>query len=524
MAQFPRAKEARIFKDNAVTGDFVRLSATAAAIVDTPIFQRLRHLKQLGMTEYVYPTATHTRFVHSLGVAHRAKEFALKLWQKQPELQLTDSDLIVLEVAGLCHDIGHGPFSHSFQTELVPKLLPPGQTWEHEAMSCLLVDHICQQYNIDLCLDEQTRVKDLIAGDRVAAVADWTGKEWQFDIVANKRNGLDVDKLDYLKRDSHGAVELTTSDTFSFLYENMRVINGEVCFRTSVRSVVQEVYSARAKLHEFVYTHPVAKAVEYMVTDALLLVADELRILDALRDPERFVNLHDAIILLVENSSSQTPGMQAAQELLRRLRHRDIYKHCGSADVQREKVSSFLNVKEEEILEHQDPAAAVTLTARDIRVHNLKIDYTTQHENPLKHVGFYVNDSDQHPHQSTDNPFAPGTFITRQVRVYLVRLCDSSEEKRQYQQAVQHAFDVWSRKVLRTEFVMSPAKSTVTASARKRAHPSSSQHGATAATSEFRRPAEAAAADGEAGEDAEDVAVLSQNGPPAKKGLLFAQQ
>jgi hypothetical protein len=98
---------------------------------------------------------------------------------------------------------------------------------------------------------------------------------------------------------------------------------------------------------------------------------------DALRDPERFVNLHDAIILLVENSSSQvpaafgrevpcsarsqhtalhqkwqhlsfcwpltllsfawlqTPGMQAAQELLRRLRHRDIYKHCGSADVQR---------------------------------------------------------------------------------------------------------------------------------------------------------------------------------------------
>jgi hypothetical protein len=90
-----------------LAGDFVRLSATAAAIVDTPIFQRLRHLKQLGMTgdccnsaflrsappdaltcplplilacllacwcaEYVYPTATHTRFVHSLGVAHRAK-------------------------------------------------------------------------------------------------------------------------------------------------------------------------------------------------------------------------------------------------------------------------------------------------------------------------------------------------------------------------------------------------------------------------------------------------------------------
>jgi HD superfamily phosphohydrolase len=56
------------------------------------------------------------------------------------------------------------------------------------------------------------------------------------------------------------------------------VLRGQVCFRSSVRTAVQEVFSARAKLHEFVYTHPVAKAVEYMVTDALLLVAGELGI------------------------------------------------------------------------------------------------------------------------------------------------------------------------------------------------------------------------------------------------------
>lgn len=112
----------------------MRLSATAVAIVDTPIFQRLRYLKQLGTTgedcsacpgrrrlprrstsppsdkhpwdkpppasdaEYVYPGATHTRFAHSLGVAHRARELALRLAERQPELALSDSDLVVLEV------------------------------------------------------------------------------------------------------------------------------------------------------------------------------------------------------------------------------------------------------------------------------------------------------------------------------------------------------------------------------------------------------------------------------------------
>jgi HD superfamily phosphohydrolase len=78
----------------------VSLSPLAAQLVRTPEFQRLRNLKQLGLSHYTFHTANHTRYEHSLGVAHWAREFAQHLAQRQPELGITAADLQTLEVAG----------------------------------------------------------------------------------------------------------------------------------------------------------------------------------------------------------------------------------------------------------------------------------------------------------------------------------------------------------------------------------------------------------------------------------------
>lgn len=105
-----KKSEYKVFKDP-VHGHF-RLGKDTCKLIDTPQFQRLRDLKQLGALYYVFPGCSHNRFEHSLGVSYLAAEWIHQLDQAQPELQITDREVYLIRAAALCHDLGHGPFSH----------------------------------------------------------------------------------------------------------------------------------------------------------------------------------------------------------------------------------------------------------------------------------------------------------------------------------------------------------------------------------------------------------------------------
>lgn len=110
-----------VFND-AVHGH-IELHPLITAVIDTDQFQRLRRLKQLGVAYLVFPTASHNRFEHSIGVAHLAGRLATRLQAGQPELAITEQDVLCVQIAGLCHDLGHGPFSHQFE-DLIKKVRP----------------------------------------------------------------------------------------------------------------------------------------------------------------------------------------------------------------------------------------------------------------------------------------------------------------------------------------------------------------------------------------------------------------
>jgi len=92
--------------------DFIRVYDHELEIIDNPIFQRLRRIKQLSGAHLTYPAAQHTRFEHSLGVMHIASQAGYALKEKGI---LKSDDIKILRLAGLLHDIGHGPFSHLFE-------------------------------------------------------------------------------------------------------------------------------------------------------------------------------------------------------------------------------------------------------------------------------------------------------------------------------------------------------------------------------------------------------------------------
>lgn len=191
----------------------IELSGLSIKIIDTPQFQRLRNISQLGGTYFVFAGASSNRFEHCLGVAHLARHFVTQLSNSQKELNINEQDILCIEIAGLCHDLGHGPFSHLYDAKFLPLVRNDYHEFEHEFASIGILDIIISENNLlkdfkefNMTDEDIHFIKELILGDssHVPKGFEWKGrgeKTFLYDIVANKRNGIDVDKFDYFARD-----------------------------------------------------------------------------------------------------------------------------------------------------------------------------------------------------------------------------------------------------------------------------------------------------------------------------------
>lgn len=166
--------------------DTIRLDEHAVRIVDSPSFQRLRYIRQLGLAHLVYPGASHTRFDHALGVYHLTQQ-ALRLMHSQSAFGEIDERAVrVIPYAGLLHDIGHYPFSHALE-ELEPDRIPA----DHEA----LVGHFLSDADVRAALANVT-------DDGIAAVEGLVRGRSSNPLQGLVSGSLDLDKIDYLKRDA----------------------------------------------------------------------------------------------------------------------------------------------------------------------------------------------------------------------------------------------------------------------------------------------------------------------------------
>jgi uncharacterized protein len=169
---------------------FINPTDTEIKIIDTPIVQRLRRIKQLAMAYLVYPGANHTRFDHSLGVMYVAKELSKKLLPSQED----EDKRRIIGYAALLHDIGHGPFSHTSEYILDRYYDNKSNPTEkiHEKITAKLVD-----INSSL-------IKLISEAERKQIIQIIEGKSPGISIIKEIVSGpLDADKLDYLLRDSY---------------------------------------------------------------------------------------------------------------------------------------------------------------------------------------------------------------------------------------------------------------------------------------------------------------------------------
>jgi hypothetical protein len=227
----------------------IGLSAAEWNAVDTPVFQRLRRVRQLAMTHLVYPGALHTRFEHSIGVRHIARRLA-------GSIGLSRDDGEVVQTAALLHDVGHGVFSHVSE-QVIDDL--SGADGVHEAVSVAIMrtdPDLHAALGRELC-------------ERAAEIVGLEGpRSVMRDIVSGP---TDADKLDYLLRDSYYAGVSYGRYDLERIIDTARVIapssaQTQLGFDADDIYAVEEMRMARHHMHRQVYGHKTRLATDIMTT------------------------------------------------------------------------------------------------------------------------------------------------------------------------------------------------------------------------------------------------------------------
>ncbi|XP_020523118.1 deoxynucleoside triphosphate triphosphohydrolase SAMHD1 homolog isoform X2 [Amborella trichopoda] len=366
-------------------------SSPGTALLSSPSYGDLVlccYIYLSGLTHMVYPGAVHSRFEHSLGVYWLAGEALHRLRKYQGlELDIDRSDVLAVKLAGLLHDAGHGPFSHLFEREFLPRVLK-GIEWSHEQMSVDMVDYIVHEHNVDIDSDVLKKVKAMIlASCGISSSKEVKEKRFLYDIVANGRNGIDVDKFDYIVRDCR-ACGLGCNFQYDRLLESMRVMGDEICYPSKEYLTVHKLFYTRADLHRTVYTHAKVKAMELMVVDALTLANEYLSISSHIFNPVEYWKLDDTIIKAIETAPDQE--LKESRDLIRRLRRRDLYQFCNEYAVPKDQVEHFKDITPQDIVCSQKSVGAI-LREEDVAVSNVKIDFTRGNQNPLASIHFFTD-------------------------------------------------------------------------------------------------------------------------------------
>ncbi len=273
---------------------YIELNEMEEQLLDTPEMQRLRRIRHLGFANLVYPSATHTRFEHSLGALYLADAFARSL-------EVDDDTRRTLRAAALLHDLGHGPFSHVtdyiFQEEGLRH-----EEFSRQKVRDAPVADILEDGGID-----PGEVCRLIDGDGTLG-----------SVIAGH---IDVDRMDYLMRDAYytgtayGTVEADTILRAAALVDDRLVFDGQYV------NALESLLTARYLMMPTVYLHRTAWIAQRMFIEAYHRYAEEAGI-----DAEELADMDDPEIL------SRLRASPAAEQMVRRIDDRELYKVAARLD------------------------------------------------------------------------------------------------------------------------------------------------------------------------------------------------
>jgi len=271
--------------------DFIRVYDHELQLIDNPIFQRLRRIRQLSGAHLTYPAAQHTRFEHSLGVMHISGQAGYALNEKGI---LKSDDIEILRLAGLLHDIGHGPFSHLFE-EIVQKKKISHEDFGKEIILKSKIGDDLTKNGFDKKL-----ITKIAFGD----------SKFQYlnEIVSG---ALSADMMDYLLRDGYFTGAEHAKIDHKRITQSLEVYRKKLALERSALYSFESMMHSRYQMFKAVYFHKTVRAAEVMLLEALRLSDDEFGFTSFNLD--EYIQLTDEYVLSRLISSNSTKLKRAKQ-------------------------------------------------------------------------------------------------------------------------------------------------------------------------------------------------------------------
>ena len=283
--------------------DFIRVYEHELDIIDDPIFQRLRRIRQLSGAHLTYPAAQHTRFEHSLGVMHISSQAGYALFEKG---FLKSDDIEILRLSGLLHDIGHGPFSHLFEEIIQEKKI------SHEDFG----KEIILKSEIGDSLSKNGFDKKLIT--KIA----FGDSKFQYlnEIVSG---ALSADMMDYLLRDGYFTGAEHAKIDHKRITQSLNVYQKKLSLERSALYSFESMMHSRYQMFKAVYFHKTVRAAEVMLLEALRLSDEEFGFTTF--DLNEFVKLTDEYVLS-NLISTKSPKLKRAKQFAQDYQNRKLLK------------------------------------------------------------------------------------------------------------------------------------------------------------------------------------------------------
>ena len=368
-------KKSSVYKD--VIHDMITTTIITDAIINTYYFNRLRYLKQLGNMYFVFPTCNGTRFEHSLGTYYLSGlfienliknseveeinkplmeiEFIKNYCLKKNKMENTEENIDILrksnvvlmdnylieliKIAGLCHDLGHGPYSHLFDDWLIGQdELKNCKMIHHEYRSIYILKMILDETYIKNENNENVKLIEIIDIEAYTFISELilpnkkTLTNYIYQIISNKLNGIDIDKMDYLFRDCYYLGKIKPFDLVCII-KNSLVLNGNVHFSKQVCYDVYQIFRTRYDMHKQFYGHKTVICVNLMIMHIFDKFNNFINLVENFKNNslETFLNLNDGYILSFPTIYNQinafkNPIIEEIGLIIKNLNNRNIYK------------------------------------------------------------------------------------------------------------------------------------------------------------------------------------------------------